>query len=215
MPPNHLILYRPLLLLPSIFPSIRVFSSESAVRIKSNETSASSSVFPINIQDSFTLWLTGLISLQSKRLSRVFSSTTIWKHQFFGTLPSLWSETYNWQWKFVITCAVHPAEEVYRKATVANWCPTYGLWVCPQLFHILLLSVSTCELSLGLQITPRHWSELAVPWHSMFHPSSHSWHHPGCVQAKPGWYGIPKASFFATRQDNLWHALLCSELRWA
>ena len=44
--------------------------------------------FPMNIQDWFPLGLTGLISLQSKELSRVFSSTTIWKHQFFSTQPS-------------------------------------------------------------------------------------------------------------------------------
>ena len=56
-------------------------------------TSASASVLPITIQDWFPLGLTGLISLQSKGLSRVFSSTTIWKYQFFGTQPSLWSLT--------------------------------------------------------------------------------------------------------------------------
>ena len=53
--------------------------------------SASASVLPMNIQDWFPLGLTGLISLQSKRLSRVFFSTTIQKHQFFSTEPSLWS----------------------------------------------------------------------------------------------------------------------------
>ena len=51
---------------------------------------ASASVLPMNIQDSFPLGWTGWISLQSKRLSRVFSSTTLWKHQFFDTQPSLW-----------------------------------------------------------------------------------------------------------------------------
>ena len=52
--------------------------------------SASTSVLPMNIQDWFRLGLTGLISLQSKRLSRIFSSTTVQKHQFFGTQLSLW-----------------------------------------------------------------------------------------------------------------------------
>ena len=51
-------------------------------------------VLPMNIQGWFPLGLTGLISLQSKRLSRVFSSTTVWKHQFFSTWPSLWSNSY-------------------------------------------------------------------------------------------------------------------------
>ena len=52
---------------------------------------ASTSVLPMNIQGWFPLGWTGLISLQSKGLSRVFSNTTVWKHQFFGSQPSLWS----------------------------------------------------------------------------------------------------------------------------
>ena len=82
MPPNHLILCRLLLLLPSIFPSIRVFSNESVLCIRWPKygTSASTLVLPVNIQDWFPLGLTGLISLQSKGLSRVFSSLTVQKH---------------------------------------------------------------------------------------------------------------------------------------
>ena len=81
---NHLILCHPLLLLPSIFPSIRVFSNESALHIRCQNigASASVSVLPMNIQGWFPLRLIGLISLQSKELSRIFSSTTIWKHSF-------------------------------------------------------------------------------------------------------------------------------------
>ena len=90
MPSNHLILSRPLLLPPSIFPSIRVFPNESVlcIRWQSIGVSASASVLPMNIQDWFPLGLTGWISLQSKRLSRVFSNTTVEKHQFFNTQPS-------------------------------------------------------------------------------------------------------------------------------
>ena len=84
MPSNHLILCRPLLLPPSVFPSIRVFSNESALRIRWTSTGALASVLPMNIQDWFPLWLTGWISLQSKGLSRVFSNTTVQKHQFFS-----------------------------------------------------------------------------------------------------------------------------------
>ena len=54
-------------------------------------TLASASVLSVNIQDRFPLGLTSLIFLQSKGLSRVFSNTTVQKHQFFSTLPSLWS----------------------------------------------------------------------------------------------------------------------------
>ena len=56
--------------------------------------SASASVLPMNIQDWSPLGWTGWISLQSKRFSRVFSNTTVQKHQFFGTQPSLWSNSY-------------------------------------------------------------------------------------------------------------------------
>ena len=91
MPSNHLIFFRPLLLLPSIFPSIKVFSNESALRIRWPKywLLASASVFRMNIQDWSPLGWTGWISLQSKGLSRVFSNTTVQKHQFFGTQLSL------------------------------------------------------------------------------------------------------------------------------
>ena len=90
MPSNHVILYRPLLLPPSIFPSIRIFSNESVLRIRwPLEFSASASVLPMNIPGWFSLGWTGWVSLQSKGLSRVFSNTTVQKHQFFGAQLSL------------------------------------------------------------------------------------------------------------------------------
>ena len=52
--------------------------------------SASATVLPVSIQGWFLWGLTGFISLQSKGLSRVFSITTVWKHQFFSVQPSLW-----------------------------------------------------------------------------------------------------------------------------
>ena len=87
---NYLIFCCPLLLLPSIFSSIRGFSSELVLHIRGPEywSSSFSNSLPGNIQGWFPL--TGLISLQSKGLSRVFSSITVWKHQFFGAQPSLW-----------------------------------------------------------------------------------------------------------------------------
>ena len=91
MPSKHLILCHPLLLLPSIFPSITVFSSESVLPIRwPKYWSFSFSISPSNdIQDWFPLGWTGWISLQSKGLSRVFSNTTVQKHQFFGAQLSL------------------------------------------------------------------------------------------------------------------------------
>ena len=100
MSSNHLILCRPLLLLPSIFPSIRVFSSESALHIRWQSTgvSASTSVLPMNTQDWSPLGWTGWISLQSKGLSRVFSNTIVQKHPFFGAQPSSQSNSHIHTW---------------------------------------------------------------------------------------------------------------------
>ena len=96
MPSKHLILWHPLLLLPSIFPSLRVFSNESGgQRIG---VSASASVLPMNIQGWFPLGLTGVISLQSKGLSRIFSSTTVQKYQFFSAQLFLWSNSHIHIW---------------------------------------------------------------------------------------------------------------------
>ena len=81
--PNHLILCWPFLFSPLIFPSIGVFSNESVICIKwkSIGVSALALVLPMNIQCWFPLGLTGLISLPSKGLSRVFSSTAFQKRQ--------------------------------------------------------------------------------------------------------------------------------------
>ena len=88
---KHLILCCPLLLLPSIFPSIRVFSNESTLCIRWPRylISASTSVLPMNTQDWSPWGWTGWISLQSKGLSRVFSNTTVQRHQFFCAQLSL------------------------------------------------------------------------------------------------------------------------------
>ena len=97
IPSSHLILWHPLLLLPSVFPSIGNFSNKSSVHIKwPKYWSFSFSISPSSEYSGLiSLRLTGLISLVSKGLSRVFSSTTVWRHQFFGVLPSLQSSSHN------------------------------------------------------------------------------------------------------------------------
>ena len=95
MPSSRLIAWYPLLLLPSIYPSIRDFSSELSICIrwpKYTGASALASVLPVNIQGCSPLRLNSLISLLSKGLLGVFSRSTVWGHQFFGFLPSLGSE---------------------------------------------------------------------------------------------------------------------------
>ena len=91
MPSNHLILCHPLLLPPPIFPRFRVFSNESVLCIRWPKCwSFSFSISPFNEHPGLiSLGWTGWISLKSKGLSRVFSNTTVQKHQFFGAQLSL------------------------------------------------------------------------------------------------------------------------------
>ena len=93
MPSSHLILCHPLLLLPPIPPSIRVFSNESTLRMRWPKYWS----FSLNISLS-NEHQGGWISLQSKGLSRVFSNTTVQKHQFFGTQPSSQSNSHIHTW---------------------------------------------------------------------------------------------------------------------
>ena len=87
MPSNHLILCHPLFLLPSVFPSIRVFSIESALCIRwPKYWSFSFNISPSNEHPGL---ISFRISLQSKGCSRVFSNTTVQKHQFFSAQLSL------------------------------------------------------------------------------------------------------------------------------
>ena len=91
MPSNHLILCCPLLLLPSVFPSIRVFSNESVLRIRCLKYWSFS--FSISSSNEYSGWISfrmdWLDPLQYKGLSRAFSNTTVQKHQFFGAQLSL------------------------------------------------------------------------------------------------------------------------------
>ena len=95
MPSNHLILCCPLLLLHSIFPSIRVFSNDSALRIMwPKYWSFLFSNSPSNEYSGLIFFrIDGSIFMLSMGLSRVFSSTTIGTHQFFGAQSSLWSNS--------------------------------------------------------------------------------------------------------------------------
>ena len=100
MPSNYLILWHPLLLLPSIFPSIRVFSNESVLCIRwPKYWSFSLSIIPSNEYSGLISFrMTGWISLLSKGLSRVFSKTTVQKYQFFSALLSLQSKSHIHTW---------------------------------------------------------------------------------------------------------------------
>ena len=140
MPSNHLILCCPLLL-PSIFPRIRVFSNESDLHIRwPNCWSFSfTSVPPTNIQDWFPFGLTGLISMQSKRLSRVFSNTTVQKHQS-SVLSFLYSPTLTAflprSKRLLISWLPSPSAVILE--------PKKSLSLFPLFFH--LFSMAWCDL---------------------------------------------------------------------
>ena len=90
---NHRILCQCLLLLPSVFLSISVFPNKSPLHSRWLQLQ-----HQLNIQGWFPLGSTGFIFLLSKGLSGVFSSTTIWKHQFFSAQPSLWFNSHICTW---------------------------------------------------------------------------------------------------------------------
>ena len=100
MPSNHLILCCPLLFLPSIFPSIRGFSNESALCMRwPKYWSFSFSISPSNEHPGLISFrMDWLVSLQSKWLSEVFSNTTVQKHQFFGAQLSSQSNFHIHTW---------------------------------------------------------------------------------------------------------------------
>ena len=100
MPSNHLILCCPLLLRPSMFPSIRVFSNESTHRMRWPKywSFSLASFLPKKSQGWSPLEWTGWISLQAKGLSRVFSNTTVQKHQFFGAQLTSQSNSHIHTW---------------------------------------------------------------------------------------------------------------------
>ena len=95
MPSNHLILVTPFSSCPKSFPVSESFPVSQLFKSGGQSIEASASVLPMNIQGRFPLRLTGLVSLLSKELSRVFSNTTVWKHQFFSTQSSLRSNSWN------------------------------------------------------------------------------------------------------------------------
>ena len=170
MPSNHLALSRPLLILSSIFPSIRVFSNEWALRIRwqSTRVSASASVLPVNIQSWFPLGLTGLISLQFKEVSSVFSSTTIRKHQFFNTQLSLWSKSHICTWllvkqtkvclvkAMVFPVVIYGCENWTTKKAEHRRIDAFELWCWRRLMSLLGLQGDPTSPSITKEISPEY-----------------------------------------------------------
>ena len=148
---SHFILWFSLLLLPSIFPSIRDFpmSCLFASDEQNRGASASASILPVSIRGWSPLRLTGLISFLSKGLPGVFSSTSVGRHQFFGILLSLWSILLSYgPFCFLM---VHSA---------FLWCVTTG--------KTITLTIGTFVSRVGLSLIP--CQETIVFW---FHGCSY------------------------------------------
>ena len=106
MPSNQLILFIPYSSCLQSFPASGSFPVSRFFTSDGQSFGASASVLPMNIQGWFPVGLTGWISLQSKGLSRVFSNTTVQKHQFFPTQLSLWSNSHIHIWLLEKTIAL-------------------------------------------------------------------------------------------------------------
>ena len=131
----HLILCCQLLLLISIFPSIRVFFNELALQIRwTKYWNLSFSISPSNVHSGFPLGLTCFISLLSKRLSKIFSSTTVW-NQFFCAQPSLWSRSHIHTWLLGKT------QIWWYRPLTAKWCLSF-LKCCLTLWWLFFQGAS-------------------------------------------------------------------------
>ena len=106
VPSNHLISVVPFSTCSQSFPASGSFLMSQFIESSGQSIGALASVLPVNIQDWFLLGLVVLISLQSKGLSRVFSNTTVQKHQFFGAQLSLQSNSHIYTWRLKNTTAL-------------------------------------------------------------------------------------------------------------
>ena len=129
-----------------LFPRNRIFSNKSALRIRwpTYWSFSFSIVLPMNVQGWFPLGWTGLISMQSKGLSRVFSSTTIQKHQFSSAQPSLGLPGCFRQWRICLQCKrTRISSSVGKIPWRREWLPTavflpgksHGKGACQSTVH--------------------------------------------------------------------------------
>ena len=143
---------------PQSFPALGSFpmSQLSISGGQSTGASASASVLPMNIQDWFPLGLTDLISLQSKGLSRVFSDTTVQKHQLFGAQLSLSSNSHIHTWLLE-----KPSFWLVWPLTVLKRWFCYNIWIKTQVKHTMYWENQTNKSCLD--------SHHCVPWASSHH----------------------------------------------
>ena len=175
------------------FPMSHLFTSGG------HSIGASASVLPMNIQGWFTLGLTRMISLQSKGLSRVFPSTTVWKHQFFGTQPSLWSNS-------------HPYTTTEKAISLTKW--TFVSKVMSLLLNtmcrcvIAFLPRSKRLLISWLQSpSPQFWSPRKYSL-SLFPVFPHQYMQSLCVWVCSLWF-LPTLKHGSLFPDAQWYVCVC------
>ena len=163
MPSNHLILCHPLLLLPSIFPSIRVFPNESTLLLRWPKCWSSASVLPMNIQSWFPLRLTHLISCSSVHFSRSVMSDPLWPHESQHARPPCPSPTpgvYSKSCPLSRWC--HPAisSSVIPFSSCLQSLPASGSFPMSQLFASGGQSIGVSALASVLPMNTQDWSPL-------------------------------------------------------
>ena len=166
MSSNHLILCLRLLLLPSIFPSIRVLFNELDLRIRWLEYwSFSFSIHPSNEYSGLISFKIDWFDLPAVQGTRVFSSTTVQKHQFLSALPSLWSSSHNCTWLLERPWPYGPL--------LANWC-LYFLTYCLALSQLscqeaMIILFHGCSHNPQWFYSPRRGNlSLLPPFHLLF-----------------------------------------------
>ena len=156
MPSNYLILGHPLLLLFLIFSSIRYFPMSWLFPSggQSIGASASASVFAMNIQGWFSFELTGLISTLSKSMSmsKVFSSTTVGKHQFFVAQPSLQSNSHIYNLIYCSPNVTHYARHPGLKQNETSLLPSEGLQNHGRSINTKLLCDRKCTTYMDAEV---------------------------------------------------------------
>ena len=128
---------------------------------------ASASGLPMNVQGWFPLGSTSLIFLLSKQLSRVFSSTTVWQHLFFGAQPSLWSNSHIHTWK---PYSFDYMDLWHRTDPYSLACLKPNSWILPTVGYFSLLFFPISNSLPSCSVT-------TVRSHLLFPPTSGLWLH--------------------------------------
>ena len=144
---------------PQSFPTSGSFPTSWLFAPGGQSIGTSVSLLPMNIQDWFPSGWTGLISLQSKGLSRVFSSTTIWKYQFFSSQPSLWSNTHICTWLLEKTIALTVQTFVSKMMSLLlNTLSKFVIAFLPSSKHLL---ISCLQSRSTVILEPKIWGHFS------------------------------------------------------